>query len=287
MSRKGDYSDEMFTKRLSDEDVEAVLSGQAPDDPELAEIARVLSALDSEKFADKTGEKAAEFARRAAAMTQTGEHAKLAATARYRRGLSLTPRLAPAAVAAILILTAMTGVAVASDSSVPGDALYGIDRALERIGIGDGGDAERIEEASVLTDNGDSAEALELLAETFDLESSEASDALLRASQRIRENEAANGEVADLLEWMSTADFRDREFGEDVADQARDLGNGGQGTGSEDRGKSGEAPGQNNETPGQSGDQSQGTQDKDNPGQGGQGQGQGNNGSTSGQSQKP
>jgi hypothetical protein len=287
MTRNADYSDEMFTKRLSDDDVEAVLSGHAPDDAELAEIARVLNALDPQRFTDDTGEKAAAFARRAAAMAGTGEHAKFAATARFRRGLSLTPRLAPAAVAAILLLTAMTGVAVASDSSVPGDALYGIDRALERIGVGDGGAAERIEEASILTDNGDNAEALELLAETFDLESSEASDALLRASQRIRDNAAANAELADMLDWMSQADSRDREFGQDVADQAQDLGNGGQGT--EDRGQSGEVPGQNEETPGQTGDQGQGSEDQETPGQGqgNQGQGQGNNGSTSGQSQKP
>lgn len=275
MSRSGDYSDEMFTKRLSGEDVEAVLSGQAPNDAELAEIARVLSTLDPERFTDQTGERAAAFARSAAAVVSEGEHAKLAATARFRRGLSLTPRLAPAAVAAILLF-AMTGVAVASNSSVPGDALYGLDRALEVIGVGDGGDAERIEEASELTEQGDSAEALQLLAETFDLASSEASDALMRASQRIRENGAASSEVADMLEWMSNADTRDREFGQDVADQARGLGNEGQAPDSEDRGQSGEAPGQDDETPGQAGGQGQGSQGQ------GQGQSQGNQGQGSG-----
>ncbi|HEX6287275.1 MAG TPA: hypothetical protein VFZ80_07300, partial [Acidimicrobiia bacterium] len=244
MSRDGDYSDEMFTKRLSDEDVEAVLSGQAAHDPELAEIARVLSALDPERFIPETGEKAAEFARKASAVARTGEPAKLAATARFRRGLSLTPRLAPAAVAAILLF-AVSGVAVASNAAVPGDALYGIDRALERIGIGNGGAAERIEEASVLTENGDGAEALELLAETFDVESSQASDALRKASDRIRENEAANSEVADMLDWMAGEDSRDRQFGQDVAEEARELGNG---EGGEDRGQSGEAPGQDKDT---------------------------------------
>jgi len=277
MSRDGDYSDEMFTKRLSDEDVEAVLSGHAADDPELAEIARVLSALDPERFIDETGEKAAEFARKASAVARTGEPAKLAATARFRRGLSLTPRLAPAAVAAILLF-AMSGVAVASNSAVPGDALYGIDRALESIGIGNGGAAERIEEAGVLTENGDGAEALELLADTFDVESSEASEALRRASDRIRANEAANSEVADMLEWMAKENSRDRQFGHDVAEEAQDLG---KGDSAGDRGQSGEAPGQNEETPGQTEDpdQSQGQ------GQGDQGQGLGNQGQ--GQSNKP
>ena len=282
MSGSDDYSDEMFTMRLSDEDVEAVLSGRAFDDPDLAEVARVLSALDPQRFVDETGERAAVFARRAAAVARIGEPTKLAATARYRRGLSLTPRLAPAAVAAIFLF-ATTGVAVASDSSVPGDALYGIDRALERIGIGDGGNVERIEEASVLTEQGDAVEALELLAETFDLESSQAADALLRASQRIRENAAAKTEVADMLDWMANTDLRSREFGQNVAEQAQGLGKGGQGN--EDRGQSGEAPGQNKETPGQTKDQGQGSQGGQGQGQGSQGQG--SSGTSPGQSDKP
>lgn len=282
MSGSDDYSDEMFTMRLSDEDVEAVLSGRSFDDPDLAEIARVLSALDPQRFVDETGERAAVFARRAAAVAGTGEPTKLAATARYRRGLSLTPRLAPAAVAAIFLF-ATTGVAVASDSSVPGNALYGIDRALERIGIGNGGDVERIEEASVLTEQGDAVEALELLAETFDLESSQAADALLRASQRIRENAAANAEVADMLDWMANTDLRSREFGQNVAEQAQGLGKGGQGN--ENRGQSGEAPGQNKETPGQTNDQGQGSQGGQGQGQGNQGQG--GSGTSPGQSNKP
>lgn len=282
MSGSDDYSDEMFTMRLSDEDVEAVLSGRAFDDPDLAEVARVLSALDPQRFVDETGERAAVFARKAAAVARIGEPTKLAATARYRRGLSLTPRLAPAAVAAIFLF-ATTGVAVASDSSVPGDALYGIDRALERIGIGNGGDVERIEEASVLTEQGDAVEALELLAETFDLESSQAADALLRASQRIRENAAANAEVADMLDWMANTDLRSREFGQNVAEQAQGLGKGGQGN--EDRGQSGEAPGQNKETPGQTNDQGQGSQGGQGQGQGNQGQG--GSGTSPGQSNKP
>jgi len=282
MRDRDDYSDEMFTMRLSDEDVEAVLSGRAFDDPELAEVARVLNALDPQRFVDETGERAAVFARRAAAVARTGEPVKLAATARYRRGLSLTPRLAPAAVAAIFLF-ATTGVAVASDSSVPGNALYGIDRALERIGIGDGGDIERIEEASVLAEQGDSAEALKLLAETFDNESSQAADALLRASQRINENAAANAEVADMLDWMANTDIRNREFGQNVAEQAQELGKGGQGN--EDSGQSGEAPGQNKETPGQTNDQDQGSQGSQGQGQGNQGQG--GSGTTPGRSNKP
>jgi hypothetical protein len=38
----------------------------------------------------------------------------------------------------------MSGVAVAANRAAPGDALYGIDRALEKIGIGAGGAQERL-----------------------------------------------------------------------------------------------------------------------------------------------
>ncbi|HEX6219669.1 MAG TPA: hypothetical protein VF115_01100 [Acidimicrobiia bacterium] len=282
MSRPDDYSDEMFTKHLSDDNVEAVLSGRALDDPVLAEIARALGALEPERFADPTGENAAAFAKRAASVARAGEPVGFAATARFRRGLSLTPRLAPAAVAAILLF-AMTGVAVASDSSVPGDALYGIDRALENIGIGDGGAAERLEEASTLTENGDSAAALDLLAETFDPQSSQAADALLRASERVRQGGGGNSDVAEMLQWMSEMDFRGREFAEDVVDHANDLGGEDQSTETEDRNQSGEAPGPNTENPGQGGE-NQGQEDQGQGNQNQGGQGQGRSGSAPGQS---
>lgn len=265
MSRRDDYLYEMFTMRLSDEDVEAVLAGHSSDVPELAEIARVLGELDSTYFAP---DDAAAFAYKASAVVRAGEPTELAATARFRRGLSLTPRLAPAAVAAILLL-GMTGVAVAANGSAPGDALYGIDQAMEAVGIGDGGAHERIDEANVLVEQGNTAEALDLLADSLDEESTEASQALQDASERIRqlENGSENADVvrsnvADMLHWMSLADLNREDFGHDVAERAKHIGNGGHRD---------EAPGQTGDTPGQGGE---------NPGRGGDDHGQAGQGNS-------
>jgi hypothetical protein len=280
MSRHGDYSDEMFTKRLSDVEVEAVLSGGQPDDPILSEVARALAALDPARFETSSDTTVAQIAARAAAAARSGEPAKLAATARHRRGLSLTPRLATAAVAAILVI-GLGGVAAASNAAVPGDPLYGIDRALENIGIGNGASEERLAEANTLTARGQTTEALDLLAETLGSDSEQASDALLRAAARLHEsgpgsensNEVRSG-VADMLEWMATTEFTGRDFGRGVAERARELG---------DDAKS-ENQGQGN----QGENQGQGNQGGENQGQGNQGQGQGNQGQGSqGNSGKP
>lgn len=52
--------------------------------------------------------------------------------------------------AAVAVAAVGTGVGIAADASVPGEALHGLDRALERAGIGAGGAIERIEEARSL-----------------------------------------------------------------------------------------------------------------------------------------
>lgn len=54
----------------------------------------------------------------------------------------------------ILLLGGGAAVAVGSDSSVPGDLTYGLDRAVEAAGIGAGGTTERLEEAAILLERG-------------------------------------------------------------------------------------------------------------------------------------
>lgn len=56
---------------------------------------------------------------------------------------------------------------MAADGAAPGDALYGIDRTLEAIGIGDGGLDKRLDEFSVLLERGDEEEAFEFLDEVI------------------------------------------------------------------------------------------------------------------------
>jgi hypothetical protein len=218
---------------LSDSDVEALLTGHEPEAPELEGLAVWLQALQRTRFGPSDPSRAAEFAVRAAALVSVAGPAHLAATARHRRGPSLTPRLATAAVAAFLVI-AMTGLTVAADASVPGEPLYGLDLALESIGIADGQDSERISEANVLAAEGDSAAALALLADTLSARSDAAADALLRASERLNGGKAGGvgardvqKDLAAMLKWMSSTDPTGSDFGQSVAERARELGKSG------------------------------------------------------------
>ena len=78
-------------------------------------------------------------------------------------GTGLTPgrrlafglkRRVAAGATSLMMIVGMTGVAWASDSAVPGDWNYGIDRALEAVGIGAGGAAERLQELAAIRENG-------------------------------------------------------------------------------------------------------------------------------------
>ncbi|HZD24388.1 MAG TPA: hypothetical protein VE569_13460, partial [Acidimicrobiia bacterium] len=142
--------------------------------------------------------------------------------------------------------------------SAPGDTLYGIDRALEKIGVGNGGAQERIAESNVLVDHGKTVEALDLLADSLKGESSEASEALKNASQRIQDIAAGSEtadevrlSVADMLHWMSLADLNRSDFGHGVAERAREIGKAHR---PEDTGQGGDNPGQGGDNRGQ-GDQ--------------------------------
>ncbi len=69
--------------------------------------------------------------------------------ARDRRAGALV-RLAAGAAALLVAVTLSGGLAYAANGAKPGDFLYGLDRALEVIGIGDGGADERLRELLAL-----------------------------------------------------------------------------------------------------------------------------------------
>lgn len=68
---------------------------------------------------------------------------------RSRRLMFRLKRRVTAAATSLMMVVGMTGVAWAADSAVPGDWNYGIDRALEAIGIGAGGAEERLTELAL------------------------------------------------------------------------------------------------------------------------------------------
>ena len=142
---------------------------------------------------------------------------------------SLRQRAAAIAVGATVMLSSTGGLAVAADGAKPGDFLYGVDRALETIGIGNGNDIERLEEAQALINAGDVPRGLRHAAEAVEREETEngASAALLDAADRVRsgrseQSAATREQVATLLTYISeNAGSID---GQQVAELAREIG---------------------------------------------------------------
>jgi hypothetical protein len=245
------YDNEMLNNRFSDQDVESLLSGQMPEDEDLARLAPIVEALHGRHRVTPSKDGVARFAARAAEIAistrpaPAGTAVPARATTRSRRFvLALRTKMATG-LAALLLLSGMTGVAVASNGAAPGGILYGIDQALEAIGIGDGGAEERIAEAQALFNDGQVAEALAhaALAVEVDLEgdselenievmtAEEATDALLAVVEKLTLDEIEANEyaaivvsnVADLLNYIATTEDTGSTFGENVASMARDI----------------------------------------------------------------
>lgn len=249
MRRIDDYSSEMDPLAISDSDVERVLRGQTPAGPGLSRLIAVideLRAMGSRPIGHEVHPRLVAMAAAAAleARPPSSEPApatqRPAAAPRWR----LLPRFATS-MAALAVVMGMTGVAVASDASVPGEPLHRIDLFLENLGIGDGGPEERIAEAQDLTSNGMPAEALNHLSVTIsDHDESGAREALQTAAAKLKEDnpgsdraEEARAKVAEMLRWMATNDPKGEGFGQGVAERAQSLsGNSGSGPAAEEPG---------------------------------------------------
>src|SRR3990172_6186648 len=116
----------------------------------------------------------------------------------------LRTRTAAAVAATVVSVGTFGGVAYAADGASPGDFLYGLDRALEAVGIGNGGGAERIAEAIVLTDQGDPGEGLEHAASAVS-DDPGAESALLAAAERLTASDGpeVHDQVAALLTYLA------------------------------------------------------------------------------------
>lgn len=285
--RARDYADDMRAS-WSPEDSETVLRGHRPESTDAARLVPAIAALRSR--AHGTADSSA-----VAAMASLLAEAALAPTAparsRASRPVAAHPvapwrrRVSIAGVVAILASAGLAGTAAAADGAAPGDALYGVDRALEAIGIDNGGSGERLHEAGKLAGNGDMQGALHHAAEALEGEGdASSSEALLAAADQVAANTSANSaevraRVAEMLEWMATTDVRGKDFGQAVSSYARglggangdaagaagDQGNSGDGATTNEQGNSGSAGKSGNagggDVPGKSGDA-----DKSNPG---------------------
>jgi hypothetical protein len=243
MSGFDDYEDEMANNRFSDSDIEQLLSGRATANVELSALAPVLQKLREQSIRGVSEDEVAAFAVIAAeaarsAIPVVSKPGREAAPARRLR--FLRPRLATA-LTLVFLLSGMTGLAFAADGAAPGDALYGLDRALERIGIGNGAAAERIAEAQALFQEGLVSEAMAHTAGAIEEsddgilgeDASDAAEALLGAADAVTstdqgEADAVRASVAEMLSWMAAnASSEDpltgSEFSEMVAGFAKGI----------------------------------------------------------------
>ena len=144
--------------------------------------------------------------------------------------------------AAIVAGGSLAGVGVAANAAAPGDGLYGLDCAMERIGLGDGGVQERVQEAAKMVKRGEVDKGLNHAADALKNQAGldndgEANGALVAAAHAVQNalNTANKGEsdqirarVSEMLQWMSMnmaqgSGGPGEDFGQGVATRAREI----------------------------------------------------------------
>lgn len=135
----------------------------------------------------------------------------------------LRTRAAAAVAATLMSVGGLGGVAYAANGATPGDFLYGLDRALEAVGVGNGGASERISEAIVLAQHGSPSHGLEHAAKVVP-DDTGAGSALLAAAEGmdLEVSSEVQDEVMALLTYLS--DNVGSIDGQTVADFARAIG---------------------------------------------------------------
>lgn len=136
----------------------------------------------------------------------------------------------------VLVTTALFGVsnvalAATADPAIPGDALYSVDRAYERVadlaGLGGPRVTERLTETGALVEQGRLAEALELVQETLG-KVLDSDDPRAELEELIVASENAPDAVSDLvlngLVAVAQGTAAGALTGQDVADLAKELG---------------------------------------------------------------
>lgn len=152
----------------------------------------------------------------------------------------VSTKIAAVVASAVVAAGGLTGLGFAADNAAPGDTLYGLDCAMERIGLGDGGVQERVQEAAKLVKRGEVDKGLSHAAEAlrnragFD-QDGQANGALVQAANSVQnaiqtanqgESDQIQARVAEMLQWMEQTMAQNREgedveFGQGVAERAR------------------------------------------------------------------
>ena len=299
MSDSSDYQGEMFAPlSISDTDAEALMTGADGVRSDLADLADVLGSIRTagQAFGDTDISRLARAAALEARALPAARLDAAQAAARSEWMARMAPRVAVGALALIMLVVSSTGLAFAANGAKPGDMLYGLDRAAEVLGIGDGGANERIAEAHALVASGAVAggltHAAAVLPATPDNETAKA--AIQKAATRVQgEPQGPSSYVAEqvgtLLSYLRLATAAVTVNTSTLAGFAEAIGEPpaeAPGLAGTTPGQSETTPGQSGTTPGESGDtsESEGATDQGDDGQGQSGDAPGQSGDTPGQS---
>ena len=128
----------MVVSSLSDDQVEAFLTGAVPTYEDLAAVAEVFSAVRAIAWTDSDVDFSGLFAAaaRESRVTPIERFASEHVAPRNDRRPKVMPRVAIAGVALLVFVTMSSGLAYAADGAKPGDWMYGLDRAFEVVGVG-------------------------------------------------------------------------------------------------------------------------------------------------------
>jgi hypothetical protein len=277
---------------ISDAEVEALFDGAQGLRADLNDVAEVVATIQAigRYDTDKDFSHLIAAAALEARATPVARYAAAqAASTSWEWTRRAVPRVAVGAAALLMLVVSSSGLAFAANGAKPGDLLYGLDRAAEVIGIGDGGADERYAEAQALVAAGEMPGGLALASEILDRipGGDEAKPAVAEAAARLEHepagptSQAANqigvllkiihdGTIAGVVD-IPTVSSLAQEIGGPPGEAPGNSGNTpGQDDGTE--GASEDGPGQSEDAPGQGGDAP--GQSEDAPGQGGDAPGQ-------------
>lgn len=139
---------------LIDRDLDLLIDGKQPHNSDLAPLRSFVSTLGSFGVTELSPGFPEDHAAEGAAMARARLSIPTVPLSTGRRLALGLRRRVTAAATSLMMIVGMTGVAWAADSAVPGDWNYGIDRALESMGIGAGGAEERLQELAVIREDG-------------------------------------------------------------------------------------------------------------------------------------
>ncbi|MCO6502267.1 MAG: hypothetical protein J5I28_04215 [Acidimicrobiales bacterium] len=259
-----------FRQNLTDAQVEAVIEGRNRN-RDLASVSAVIDEIRALRN-HALSQPPADLIAQAAAIARESRPTPTAAPRPVRRS---TWRFAPTLAGLALVFILMAPMAVFANSASPDDFLYPLDRLLERVGIGDGGLAERLTEAEILHERGDALGSAQHLARSMEeAEAAEVSNHVERATALVASLNASGPDTETLEALDAVASMLTEQPGENpAADPGSDNPNQGPGNNS---GKGNDNPGQGNTPPAQGNDNpNQGP--GNNSGNGNPNQGPGNN----------